>query len=233
MSLPYYRWRPYCGTSLLVYALELRQRNDDASYAMLRDLFVCIARHAREQYGVMNIPELPSNASKDSIVRAISSVSCNVRRSKRFHDEVHFIPDVEKFSDLLADAFKYFKGDKSARAEKAREEGYHLVSGCHNDGALFLEKHIPDNEGKNGGKPYRRIYIFTGNVHQLMCDFTSQHPEHLDSLYDLLHKELGHPGSAGSCSATMSGDETAEEADSASYRCNLQGGAAPAAAAEL
>ena len=228
-SLPYYRWRPFCGTSLLAYALELRQREDATSGVMLRDLFNCVSQHAAMHYGVTDVPSLPENASRNSIVKAIAAVSCRVRQSLRFREEVKYVTSVEEFSDLLAQAFKYFNGEPDEKVRRAQMANFHVVSGCHNDGALYLEKHVPDLENQNGGKPHRRVYFFAGNLHQLLCDFTFNHEEYLEQLYELLHKSMSHVGTG----CTTRADAESEGSDDDVLTCGASTTtAAPAAAAQ-
>lgn len=192
----YFRWRPFCGADLLVYLLELRAMNDEESYDNLLDLRNQVATHAREYYNVP-VPPLVGKASRDAIVRDTIGISCAVRTTPRWKEEVRYIDSAAEYSKMLKEAFDYVKGD-SAAVIRAKEKGYYVVQGCHTDGSLFLEKHIPDPTGQRGGHPRRTVYFFQGSLQKLLCHFLTSNysnPDHEfynEMLYDLLLKTMGH-----------------------------------------
>lgn len=214
MAAPYYTWRPWCGASLLIYALELRQKATPESLALLRDLYSQTRIHAKTKYNT-DSPALALDATPEDVVREITMISCRVRGTKKWQKEVNYITNVDEFSDMLAQAFKYMKDEPSADVRKAKMKGFHIVCGCHNDGALFLERHVPID----GERPQRRVYFFVGILHQLLCDFTQRHPQYLNELYNLLQQTMGHAGGSAepTCTRQSAGNDTdAEEEASAS-----------------
>lgn len=228
MAAPYYTWRPWCGASLLIYALELRQKATPESLALLRDLYNQTRVHAKNKYNT-DSPSLAPDATPEEVVRDITMISCRVRGTKKWQQEVNYITNVEEFSDLLAQAFKYMKDEPSADVRKAKMDGFHIVCGCHNDGSLFLEKHVP----VEGGRPHRRVYFFVGILHQLLCDFTQRHPQYLNELYTLLQQTMGHGGGSGEpkCARQSADNDTdAEEASKGSKSAATAEKAAAAAA---
>lgn len=211
MAAPYYTWRPWCGASLLIYALELRQKATPESLALLRDLYNQTRMHAKNKYNT-DSPSLALDATPEDVVKAITMVSCSVRGTDKWRKEVNYITNVDEFSDFLAKAFKYMKDEPSADVRKAKMEGFHIVCGCHNDGSLFLEKHVPIE----GGRPHRRVYFFVGILHQLLCDFTQRYPQYLNELYTLLQQTMGHSGGETTCTRQSADNDTDAAADVAS-----------------
>lgn len=192
----YFRWRPFCGADLMVYALELRALTDEQSYENLLDLRNQVAKHAREYYD-LPVPPLEGRASRDAIVRDIVGISCAVRSTPRWKEEVRYIDSAEEFSKMLKEAFDYAKGE-SESVVRAKQQGFYVVQGCHTDGNLFLEKHIPDATGARGGHPRRTVYFFQGSLQKLLCHFLTTNyanPEHEyynEMLYSLLLQSMGH-----------------------------------------
>lgn len=195
----YFRWRPFCGADLIVYALELRAMTDDESYNNLLDLRNQVAKHAREYYSVP-VPPLVGRASRDAIVRDTVGISCAVRTTKRWKDEVRHIDSAADFSKMLKEAFDYAKGESEA-VVRAKQQGYYVVQGCHTDGSIFLEKHIPSVTPD--GHPRRTVYFFQGSLQKLLCHFLTTNyanPEHEfynEMLYNLLLKTMGHQNVPG------------------------------------
>lgn len=177
----YFRWRPFCGGDLVLYALKLKKQGE---FVILKDLYKEVAKHALLHYGVtpavISGPESPSD-----LVKNIVKVSCMVRSSDRWKSEVEYVSDPAVFAKPLKEAIEFSK-NLTEEAMKAKERDIYVAHGCHTDGSVYLEKHYTP---AGSLRPHRRVFFYTGPLHQLVCGFVSDDSatsDHLEGLYDLL-----------------------------------------------